>query len=73
MPYTGPDTSRTEHACEKCNHFGGWVERDEGSAWCLHSQRVNALSYSGCCSWTPQPVGWLYPPELDPTPGLRSR
>jgi hypothetical protein len=73
MPYTGPDTSRTDRACEKCNHFGGWVEADGGAAWCKKNHYCNALSYHGCCDWTAQPEGWLYPPELDPAPGLRSR
>lgn len=70
MSYVGPDTSRTDRACEKCAHFGGWVEAEFGSAWCKKHQIVQALSYSGCSSWQKQPEGWLYPPELDPTPGL---
>lgn len=71
MHYYGPDTSRTDRACEHCNHFGGWVEQDEGAVWCVKSLMVHALSYSGCAYWEDQPVGWLYPPEVEPAPGLR--
>lgn len=70
MPYTGPDTSRTAHACEKCAHFGGWPEREFGTAWCLKTLYNNATSYNGCCSWEPQPDGWVMPPDPGPTPGL---
>lgn len=73
MPYTGPDTSRTDRACEKCKHFGGWVERNDGAAWCFKNQFVQALSYSGCCDWTPQPEGWLYPPEREPVTSTPQR
>ena len=67
MPMIGPDPSiRTARACEKCNHFGGWPGAEEMGAWCLKNQFVFALSYGGCCDWTPQPEGWLYPPEVSP-------
>ncbi|MGE0349800.1 hypothetical protein [Hydrogenophaga sp.] len=65
MPYYGPDTTRTAHACELCNHFGGWMEADDGAAWCNRHQFGQALSYSGCCSWQAQPPGWIYPPERE--------
>jgi hypothetical protein len=70
MAYLSPSTERTEHACEKCKHFGGWPEREFGTAWCLKTLYGNALSYAGCCSWTPQPEGWVAPPDPGPTPGL---
>lgn len=66
MPYFGPSTEKTAHSCDKCKHFGGWVERDDGAAWCKKNQLVQALSYQGCCDWKEQPEGWMYPPELDP-------
>lgn len=70
MSYIGPDTSRTDRACEKCAHFGGWPGDEEMAAWCIKNLYNNALSYAGCCDWTAQPEGWLYPPEISPTPGL---
>lgn len=70
MPAIGPDTSRTDHACEKCAHFGGWPGREFGTAWCLKTLYVNALSYHGCCSWAQQPSDWVPPPDPGHTPGL---
>lgn len=70
MSYVGPDTSRTDHACEKCVHFGGWPGDVGMAAWCLKHRYNNALSYQGCHSWEAQPVGWVAPPDPGPTPGL---
>lgn len=73
MPYIGPATEPTDRACSKCKHFGGWPGAEDMAAWCLKNQHCNALSYSGCCDWTPQPEGWLYPPEISSTPGISLR
>lgn len=69
MPILSPSTEPTATACIKCKHFGGWPGSVDGAAWCLNTRHLQSLSYSGCCSWTAQPVGWVMPPECGPTPG----
>lgn len=69
MPYIGPDTSRTDRACEKCKHFGGWSAGVGYSVWCLDGKVVHALSYSGCAyfrAWAMMPANAVEPEEKWP-------